>query len=67
MTHGNGPKGRGKKGAHKSESKSSMMVQQDSNLEDHMDIAERVRLALPEAAVLRAQSVLLQEDWSAEV
>lgn len=32
-----------------------------------MDIAEQVRMVLPETAILRAQSVLLQEDWSAEV
>ncbi len=67
VAHGNGPKGRGKKGANKSDSRSSAQIKQDTNHDDHMDIAEQVRMVLPEAAVLRAQSVLLQEDWSAGV
>ena len=66
MAHGNGPKGRGKKGAHKGDSKNSTLLQQDTNPDDQMDIAEQVRMVLPETAILRAQSVLLQEDWSAE-
>ncbi len=28
-----------------------MLLQQESNLDDHMDIAEKVRMALPEAAI----------------
>lgn len=67
MAHGSGPKGRGKKGAHKGDSKNSTLLQRDTNPDDQMDIAEQVRMVLPETAILRAQSVLLQEDWSAEV
>ena len=53
MAHGSGPKGRGKKGAHKGDSKNSTLLQQDTNPDDQMDIAEQVRMVLPETAILR--------------
>jgi hypothetical protein len=67
---GNGgpPKGKGRgKHAGKSSSTQAMPVNEAVRPDSLEDIAAQVARVLPQAAVLRAQSELLQSEWEAEV
>ena len=61
-----GDKGKGKGG-----SKSLQQVPENVNMMDTLagssDVASAVRQALPDAAILRAQSILVQSDWDVPV
>eukprot|EP00438_Fugacium_kawagutii_P028181 Skav233620 [mRNA] locus=scaffold109:307050:308477:+ [translate_table: standard] len=65
--HGNGapkqgPKGRGRKASSKGDPRNHAVNEDPAD--DQLELAEQIRLALHPAAVLRAQSYLLQEDWN---
>ncbi|CAK0851329.1 unnamed protein product [Prorocentrum cordatum] len=64
--HGNGPQGQGK-GLGKGKGKGKKPEAPARDLNDPADYQAAIRDAMPEAAKMRVQSTLLQEDWGAEV